>query len=293
MHPTLFSCFIYTSEKAFRSKLCLPPSISLPVYLCVYGVPITTLSGHSDSPIRSNSLPERRRNTTPPPAPCRRLLLGSTWRAPGELPASSLLSSNSRRGTFLAKKWIPPWNWAGRACRLIGRSIGGWVSICWAFKIWNDFNFIALQISNWAHFSQMWLCMLALSAVSIRRFQMLTLPFSPWSEEGCQTHRVPSRSLCWAYTAAMRPGHGGALWPSWLATALDPLPAVPALPSSLCFLPSGLPLSLLPGPASQKIGTAMTLLLQSWDSVSSHCGPFWPHTQSTQDSESPTVGISP
>ena len=194
---------------------------------------------------------------------------------------------------FWQRSESPPETGQGELADSFGRSIGGWVSICWAFKIWNDFNFIALQISNWAHFSQMWLCMLALSAVSIRRFQMLTLPFSPWSEEGCQTHRVPSRSLCWAYTAAMRPGHGGALWPSWLATALDPLPAIPALPSSLCFLPSGLPLSLLPGPASQTIGTAMTLLLQSWDSVSSHCGPFWPHTQSTQDSESPTVSISP
>lgn len=69
---TLFSCFIYTSEKALRSKLCLPPYISLPVYLCVYGVPITLVSGHLDGPIRSNSLPERRRKSCSSSSWCRR-----------------------------------------------------------------------------------------------------------------------------------------------------------------------------------------------------------------------------
>lgn len=160
----------------------------------------------------------------------------------------SLLSSNSRRGTFLAKKWISSWNWEGRACTLIWKIYQRVGLTCWAFKIWNDFNFIALQISNWAHFSQMWLWCQLLERSFVRRFpDVNSFLFSPWSEEGCQTHRVPSRSLCWAYIAAMRPGHGWSSPASWSVTALGP----PALPSSLCFLPSSLPLSLLPGPGSQ------------------------------------------
>lgn len=119
---TLFSCFIYTSEKALRSKLLLPPYISLPVYLCVYGVPIIMVSGHLDSPIRSNSLPKRGRKTYSTSSPLQKLL-GSTPRAQaqGHLPTQRLLFSNPRRGIFLAKKRISSWNEAWGAFKLMWR----------------------------------------------------------------------------------------------------------------------------------------------------------------------------
>lgn len=107
---TLFSCFIYTREKALRSKLRSPPYILLPVYLSVYGVPITMVSGPLDSPIRSNSLPRRGRKAPPlawqKTAPRQHTKGALTL---GDPPTYSLLFSESRRIT-LANQRVPSWS---------------------------------------------------------------------------------------------------------------------------------------------------------------------------------------